>query len=197
MDRLNVPVSTVYQADLDVEDLQPSGPANRGPASRLLRTQNTAANHLGLPLPSGSIAVFGPLGGKHLLEHQSNVRDTAVNEDVEIDLGSSSDVQVSAVRETARVDSAHAETLPLVPGVVLRSVKVEDMERVEITNAKSIGIEFELRLRLPDGGQVVRATQAPGAKNGGPLFRLKVPANQTVTLRYQWQRANTRILRTP
>jgi hypothetical protein len=197
MDRLNVPVSTVYQADLDVEDVQPSSPADRGPADRLLRTQNTAANHLGLALPSGSIAVFGRLGGKQLLEHQSDLRDTAVNEDVEIDLGSSSDVQVSAVRETTRVDSAHADMLPLVPGVVLRSVKVEDMERVEIANAKPIGIEFELRLRLPDGGQVVRATQAPGAKNGRPLFRLKVPANQTITLRYQWQRANTRILRTP
>jgi hypothetical protein len=192
LDRAAVPVSLVYGADLSVEDADQSGPAHR-----LLRTMNTAANHLGLPLPSGTVAVFGSHEGARLLEHESGVRDTAVNEEVEIDMGSSADVQVTRVREKISVDSAHAETLPLVPGVVLRSVKALNTERVAISNAKATDIEFEFRLRLPPGGQVVRASHAPGAKNGRPLFRLRVPANQSVTLRYQWQRAETRILRTP
>jgi hypothetical protein len=192
MDRAKVPVRTVYGADVGAE-----GPGFSGPGYRLLRTMNTAANQLGLPLPSGTVAVFAPHGEANLLEHESGVRDTAVDEEVEINLGSSSDVQISVDREKTSVDTAHAEQLPLVPGVVLRSVKIEDTERVEISNAKAADIEFELRLRLPAGGQVVRASHALGAKNGRPLFRLKVPANQTVTLRYQWQRADTQILRTP
>jgi hypothetical protein len=192
MDRVSVPVRTVYGADFFVGDADQSGPGHR-----LLRTMNTAANHLGLPLPSGTVAVFGSHDGERLLEHESGVRDTAVNEEVEIDMGSSADVQVSATREKIAVDSAHAETLPLVPGVVLRSVKALDTERVDISNAKATDIEFELRLRLPQGGQIIRANRVPGAKNGRPIFRLKVPANQSVTLRYQWQRADTRILRTP
>ncbi|HEY2678433.1 MAG TPA: hypothetical protein VGI65_15775 [Steroidobacteraceae bacterium] len=191
MDRLDVPVSAVYQADLDVEA------DGSVPALRLLRTKNTASNHLGLPLPSGSIAVLGSREGTRLLEHESGIRDTAVDEEVEIGMGASLDVQVSATREKTGVDSAHAETLLLVPGVALRSVKVQDTERVEISNAKASDIDFELMLRLPDGGRVVRASRTPGTKNGRPIFRLKVPAHQTAMLRYQWQRADTRILRTP
>jgi hypothetical protein len=192
MDRAAVPVSTVFGADFSVE-----GAGQSGPGHRLLLTRNTATNHLGLPLPSGTVAVFGVHDGARLLEHESGVRDTAVDEDVEIDMGSSADVQVSIVREETSLDSAHAELLPLVPGAVLRSVKALETERVDISNAKPADIEFELRLRLPQGGQVVRASHALGAKNGRPIFRLKVPANQSVTLRYQWQRADTRILRTP
>jgi hypothetical protein len=191
MDRSNVPVSTLYQADIE------AGATDSGTAHRLLRTKNTTANQLGLPLPSGSIAVFSAHDGARLLEHESRIGDTAVDEEVEIDLGTSSDVQVSVAHEKSGVDSSHDETLPLVPGVALRSVKVLETERVEISNAKATGIDFELRLQLPDGGRVVRASRAPGTKNGRPIFRLKVPAHQTVTLRYQWQRADTRILRTP
>ncbi len=192
MDRAKVPVSTVYGADLSVEEADQSGPGHR-----LLRTKNTVANHLGLPLPSGTVAVFGSHEGARLLEHESGVRDTAVNEEVEIDMGSSADVQVSLVREKTSVDSGHAEMLPLVPGVVLRSVKALDTQRVDISNAQATDIEFELRLQLPEGGRIVRANRALGAKNGRPIFRLKVPANQSVTLRYQWQRADPLILRTP
>jgi hypothetical protein len=192
MDRGDVPVATVYQADIDAQRIE-----GAGPAQRLLRTKNSAANHLGLPLPSGSIAVFSSRGGARLLQRESGIHDTAVDEDLEIDAGFSPDVRVSTAREKTGVDSAHAETLPLIPGVSLRSVKVEDTVRVEVSNAKASGIDFELRLKLPDGAQLVRASRTPGTKNGRPIFRLQVPANQTVTFRYQWQRADTRILRTP
>ena len=192
MDRSNVPVTIVYGADLALEAQGPSAPAHR-----LLRTKNTAANHLGLPLPSGNVAVFSAAGGRNLLQNEAALRDIAVNEEVEIDLGESPDVQVSATDEETSVDSAHARLLPLVPGVSLRTAEVEDTQRVEISNALARGIEFELRLLLPDGAQVVRASHALSTKNGRPLFRFKVPANQSVTLHYQWQVADTRILRTP
>jgi hypothetical protein len=163
----------------------------------LLRTKNTIANHLGLPLPSGQVAVFDSYNGERLLEHESGLRDTAVDEEVEIDMGSSSDVQVSVTPEKIQVDSAQATLLPLLPGVSLRSVKVDDVQRVEVSNARAAAIEFELRLRLPEGARIVRADHPLGAKNGRPIFRFKVPANQSVAVRFQTQGIGDGILRTP
>ncbi|HEY0800554.1 MAG TPA: hypothetical protein VGD54_06900, partial [Steroidobacteraceae bacterium] len=114
MDRERIPVNTVYAVMLGEDDQDTSVPAHR-----LLRTKNTTANHLGLPLPSGSVAVFAPHHGGKLLERESGVRDIAVNEEVEIDAGLSVDVQVTAVDQETRVDSAHDKMLPLVAGVRL------------------------------------------------------------------------------
>jgi hypothetical protein len=158
LDRLAIPVSFVYGADLEANQ-----PTASVPASRLLRTQNTAANHLGLPLPSGRIAVFVTRGGGKLLQHESGMRDLAVGEEVEINMGDSRDVEVTSVKESSSSD------------------------RVDVTNARPAEIRFELRLQLPEGGRVVRADHPMASKNGRPIFRLTVPANQTVTLRYQWE----------
>jgi hypothetical protein len=198
MDQSGVPINTVY----DAEAATYRGPGSSGgpessAAHRLLRTKNTAANHLGLPLPSGSVAVFGSYNGERMLQHESGLRDIAVDEEVEIDMGESSDVQVSMKPEETHVDSTHAALVPLVPGVALRSVKVGEVERVEISNARAAEIDFELRLSLPAGARIVRADHPLGTKNGRPIFRLKVPANQTVTVRFQTQGIGDGILRTP
>src|SRR5258708_5582074 len=192
MDRSAIPVSTIYGVDLSTQTLQPLGAAHRW-----LRTKNSLANHLGLPLPSGTVAVFVGHEGDRLLLHESGMRDIAVDEEVEIDLGESPDVQVSETREATSIDAAHAKLLPLVPGMALRSVKVEDVRRVEVSNARAAGIDFELRLRLPEGARIVRADHSVGAKNGRPIFRLKVPANETVPVRFQTQGGGAGILRTP
>src|SRR5882757_586508 len=112
MDQSGIPVTTIYGLDLDVEE----DDAVSTPAHRLLRTKNSAANHLGLPLPSGGVAVFGAVGGQRLLEHESDLRDTAADEEVEINMGDSPDVQVTANKEKASIDRAPG-LLPLVPGV--------------------------------------------------------------------------------
>jgi hypothetical protein len=192
MDRSSIPVNTVYGADVDVDE----DDAAPTPAQRLLRTKNTAANHLGLPLPSGSVAVFGAVGGQRLLEHETGLRDTATDEEVEINLGESPDVQVAAKKEKVSIDPA-PDMLPLVPGVSQRSVKIGTANRVAVSNALASSIEFELRLQLEAGARVVRADHALGAKNGRPIFRLQVPAHQTVTVRYQIQHTDERILQTP
>jgi hypothetical protein len=116
---------------------------------------------------------------------------------VEVDLGESPYVQVSETHEATSMDSVHAKLLPLVPGMSLRSVKVDGVQRVEVANARTAGIDFELRLRIPEGARVVRADHPLGAKNGRPIFRFKVPANQTVTVRFQTQGTGDGILRTP
>jgi hypothetical protein len=165
LDRLSIPITQAYGADLAAGET-----ATAVPAHLLLRTMNTAANHLGLPLPSGHVAVFAVRDGAALLQQESNLRDLAIEEEVEIDMGVSSDVQVTVVKERTGSDSA----------------KVADANRVDISNARGTEIQFELRLRLPEGSRIVRADHSVGTKNGRPIFRLTIPANGTVTLRYQW-----------
>jgi hypothetical protein len=192
MDRSAIPVSTIYGVDFSTQTPEPTGPAHRW-----LRTKNSLANHLGLPLPSGTVAVFADHEGDRLLQHESGMRDIAVDEEVEIDLGESPDVQVSATHEATSIDAAHAKLLPLVSGMTLRAVKVDAVRRVEVSNARAAGIDFELRLRLPEGARIVRADHSVGAKNGRPIFRLEVPANETVAVRFQTQGIGDGILRTP
>jgi hypothetical protein len=155
LDRAAIPVALVYGADLAANRAAPPAPA-----SLLLRTKNDAANHLGLPLPSGRIAVFAVRADARLLLHESAVRDLAVGEEVEISLGKSADVQVTA-----------------------------EAGRVDISNARSEDIPFELRLQMPQGSRIVRADHALGAKNGRPIFRLTIPARATVSVRYEIKHA--------
>jgi hypothetical protein len=184
LDRLTIPVTWTYSANLAVDNAAASAPA-----SLLLRTMNNPANHLGLPLPSGRIAVFAARGAEKLLQRESGMRDLAVDEEVEINMGDSPDVQVTAVKERTTIDPDRTQSLPLVPGVLMRrSAQVDDIRRVDVSNARAAEIQFELRLRLPEGGRVVRADHPLGTKNGRPIFRLTIPANETVTLRYQTQR---------
>jgi hypothetical protein len=190
LDQSAVPVTFVYRADLFDEADGVSLAANL-----LLRTKNDAAHHLGLPLPSGHAAIFASDGDARVLVGESDVRDLALDEDVEWDLGSRTDVQVKAVKERTSIDTAHAKVLPLVPGVSLRSVGVSDGERVEITNGRSSDIQFELRLQLPDGAGVVRADHALVTKNGRPMFSLTIPANGAVTVRYQVKHTANRLIR--
>jgi hypothetical protein len=164
MDRGHIPIARVYGADLAADESAPSTPAHL-----LLRTANSTANHLGLPLPSGHIAVFATRSGEKLLLHESGIQDRAVDEEVEIDLGDSPDVQVTAERETAAV----------------RSRTQEHAMRVDISNARPTDVNFELRLRMRAGGRVVHADHPVGAKNGRPLFHLAIPANGSATVRYQ------------
>jgi hypothetical protein len=165
MDRLAIPIARVYGADLAADESAASMPAHL-----LLRTANSTANHLGLPLPSGHIAVFATSSGEKLLLHESDIKDRAVDEEVEIDLGDSPDVQVTVERETATAGPAQTQTHAV---------------RVTITNARPADIDFELRLQIRAGGRVVHADRPVGNRNGRPLLRLIIPANGSVTVRYQ------------
>jgi hypothetical protein len=164
MDRLSIPVVRVYGADLPGDESAPPVSAHL-----LLRTLNSTANHLGLPLPSGRIAVFAAGSGETLLLHESDIQDRAVDEEVEIDLGDSPDVQVTVEKETT-TGPARAQMHAI---------------RVDITNARPADIHFELRLQVPAGGRIVHADHPVETRNGRPIFRLAIPANGSVTLRYQ------------
>lgn len=181
LDRRDVPVELFYGADLS---------ANQDVASfaaqRTLRTKNDAAHHLGLPLPSGQVATFATGNDSTLLLDEVPLRDIAVNEDVEIGVGTSADVQVSAVREQTNVSPRKAMEPPLLRGILrFSSAVVDDISRVEIHNAGRSAIHFELRLRLNEGTQLIRAEPTPMSRDGRPLFKVVVPANGSAVVRYQ------------
>jgi len=165
LDRDGIPVTTVYDVILAAGDRAASRPAQR-----LLRTVNTTANHLGLPLPSGRIAVFATQRGEKLLEHESGIRDLAVAEELEINMGESPDVRVESTR-------------------------LDDAMHVDITNARAAAIQFELRLQLPPGDRVVGADHPFSMKDGRPIFRLAIPADETLTLQYRTQHTTAQLRR--
>ena len=126
------------------------------------------------------------------------MRDLAQNEEVEIDMGSSKEVQVRAVTDEQSIDAARTRTIPLVPGrFSLRNSAVNLARRVEISNAHNAPVNFELLLQLQEGVQVIRADHPLGTKNGAPMIRLSIPANSMATVRFQTAYARTRVTAPP
>lgn len=182
LDRTAIPIATVYRAALTADEARSSFAAER-----VLRTVNDKAHHLGLPLPSGSIAVFALRDRQRLLLHESSLRDLAVNEELEIDMGSSADVQVAVVHETVGIGAVQEQPLPRVPGATPRRSGREQLERVRIGNSHAAPIQMELAVQLYEGAQVIRADHPLATRNGRPIFRMTIPALGSSTLRYQIQ----------
>lgn len=163
LDRHDVPVHLFYGADLAADATVPAFAARRK-----LRTTNDAAHHLGLPLPSGEVAAFVQHGAERVLLAEAPLRDVATNEDFEIDLGASADVEVEATREREQI--GYRTTL--------------DHNRVDVTNGRAETVDFELRLYLDAGVQLRSADHAIGTRDGRPLFKLEIPARGRASVQY-------------
>jgi hypothetical protein len=71
------------------------------------------------------------------------------------------------------------------PGVNAGTRTLEQINRIELTNAKPYDVTVEVRLYLQAGAEMIRADAPYGQKNGRPIFRLTLPANDSLTVRYQ------------
>jgi len=181
LDRQGIRVETFYRADLDANTQ-----ALQTAARRMLRSRNDEAHHLGLPLPSGRIAVNSIRNGELLLLSEAPMRDVARDETLEVDLGDSADVQTRAEHHQTQLDERRVQEFPLLPGVMhLRSAVVDDTSSIEISNARPSAADIEIHLHMPDGMQLIAAQPAPASAGAQPLFRLRVPANGRVIVRYQ------------
>jgi hypothetical protein len=184
LDRRDIPVELFYGADL-IGNTMTAPTAAR----KTIRTRNDPAHHLGLPLPSGQVSSFITGNGATLLLDEVPMRDTAVDEEIELNVGTTPDVQVKSVKEKTNIYTRP----PFLEGVVrFKSSLVDEINRIDIQNSTPAEIKVELRLQLPDGTQVIAADAATGRSGSRTIFKLPVPPNRTATVRYQTEHISMR-----
>ncbi len=167
---VTLPTSVWYRAD------------ERRNAEVLLRTRNDKAHQLGLPLPAGAFLIEQAHAGRMMLVGEPDLRDTAEDEKVELRLGEAPDVNL---RRTVLHSDSPPDLLAGLSDMLTTRVKQgKQVERVEIANAGSAPISFELKYDVSGSQRLDQADHPLDKEDGHPIFRLTVPANQTVTLHY-------------
>ncbi len=149
--RESVPFTRFYAATVESWG---DGEGSR-PLAIMLRVQNRVKDGLGLPLPSGSVAVMQRRGeGDDLLLADSQVADRAVGEKVEIAAGSSDQVRLESVLEEVEGKGGWL--------------------RLTLTNALDREAPVEIMVPAIDG--YVLKDSGLKAKDGGWLWAVSVPA---------------------
>ena len=185
LDKMAVPVAKIYEQEFFSDETY----AEAMTVPILLRTTNDQKHGLGVPLPSGRVAVFETAGSgaraQRLLNGAATLRDIAVNEETEFRLEAGG-ADVRATQFIEQRVATGASPLRMLPGPGIRDgYRYDNTSRIDLTNARPNAVQVEVRLALKDNQRLVRADQPVGAKNGRPIFRVTVPANGSVTIRYQ------------
>jgi len=185
LDRSAVTIAKIYEADLYANE-----PSEFQPVPVLLRTQNDTKNNLGLPLPSGRVALFELAGAsasaQRLLSGETDLRDIAVNEETEFRFEGGAAVQFRQIDESREIEEFPGPPPPFLPGNNGRNTpRLDEISRIELTNAHPHAIQVEVRLSLDDDQRLVKADRPAAQKNGRPIFRVTVRANGSVQIRYQ------------
>lgn len=124
-----------------------------------LRTRNTAARGLGVPLPAGSVVVFE---GERLLG-EGHVDDRAIGEKVEVALGEAPSVRIDL--DYDQID------------------KRQRAYHLIVANDRAVPIRYEGRIALDDGERI--GSKARLARTAGSaIWTTIVPANGRATLDY-------------
>ena len=146
-------------------------------AGIMLRMKNLKTRGLGLPMPSGSVAVFEQAQLRPMLVGEPRLDDTAVGREVELEVGTSPDV-------------TYTQT-------VVATIKDKDGDerpsryRLEISNARATPATVEVEMRLYGDYRLVKPSRKLGTKNGRNFWRAVVPANGRLALDYTIERTRT------
>lgn len=139
-----------------------------------LRMKNLKPRGLGLPLPSGTVAMFETVRDRPMMVGEPYLGDTAVGEDVELEVGDSPDV-------------TYTQTLVSeVKGD--RDRKTPRRFKIELANARSSLSTVEVELRVFGEERLVKPSHRLGIKNGRNFWKAVVPANGRETLTYTIER---------
>jgi hypothetical protein len=128
-------------------------------------TRNRDKERLGLPLPAGRVAFYESHAGRRVLVGSGEIDDIAVGEPLRLETGVSSDVISKVVRE--------------------REGPQWDEFRVTLTNAKPYPVEAEIELWTWSELPIEAIGKKLGERDGHPLWRVRVPANGSASLRYR------------
>jgi len=131
------------------------------PASRVLATVNDKEHGLGVALPTGAITVFEPSPVGDLFIGEKQLRDYAAGQDVEIEMGQSSQVFAACEVMGREPDFEHGEVVSM---------------RATLTNANRA--EAKVRFSLGGaGGHEIGGIRGVKVKDGERIVELTVPAN--------------------
>jgi len=139
----------------------------------LLVTKNDKEHGLGVALPQGGLTVFEPSSAGELLVGEDSLRDYAVGQDVEIELGQSAQVFGECSR-TVETDPSPREP-GKAPWVAMKLV---------LSNANSGRIAVRVELGAASQWEV-RGLRKTGLKDGNRIVELDVPANGTRELTFE------------
>jgi hypothetical protein len=171
-----VKVERLYslQIEADREQLESE------PVSLMLRSKNNKEKGLGLPLPSGSVAVFEPVDGQSLLAGETSIGDLALEDDVELQFGESTDVRYTQRRLSAKRRDDGRD--------VSRRAKFE----IELTNGRRERARVEVGLRLYDDWDFATSSSRLKMVKGRKTWAVEVPANGRAKLTYTLARPKPR-----
>ncbi|MGE5561843.1 MAG: DUF4139 domain-containing protein [Bacillota bacterium] len=155
MKQPSVRVTTVLRYDVRL------GAFGDEPLQRVLITRNRASEGLGLPLPAGNIALFGRRDGHRILIGEGRIHDYTLGEKVEIPVGTATGARIRQAIERRAGDGEDEFHVTLTND--LPSPQVAEVRLAGLAEARGVN------LASPDGGKVWRVT---------------VPANGSVELRY-------------
>lgn len=151
-----VKVERLYAAVIGGND----GAGESRPMTVRLRLRNRKEDGLGLPMPSGGVALFEEAGGMRLLAGEAAIGDKAVDERIDYDIAQSPDVRIAVTRAP-------------------RGAKARRWE-VVLANARPFPITAEVT--IPHD-----MTPRPAAmerRGAGWIWRVTVPAADTARLSY-------------
>jgi hypothetical protein len=154
--RTGVAVRQVYRQRLD--------PGQAGdapvPAQWMLLTRNRSAEGLGLPLPAGRLLLFGAGAARPVMLGVGSIRDHAIGEEVELPFGPAIGI-FTTLRRLSDND-----------GVTSWELIVSSDQRRRVA--------FEAELAFTD----VRSRTRLETRGGMSLWRVRLPANGSATLRF-------------
>jgi hypothetical protein len=157
--RPSVEVETVYRRRFGA-----AAPGQFVPARRVLVSRNRANEGLGIPLPAGGLVLFAMAGDRPILVGQGSLGDRAVGEDVEIDIG-----PAGGVGSTLRT--------------IAEGPRRNDYE-LTVSNDQPRQVMFEAEFDVTMNA--FRSDARVTTRDGRPLWRVRIPANGTATLRYSY-----------
>jgi hypothetical protein len=139
-----------------------------------IRMKNLKARGLGIPLPSGTVAIFETVDHRPMLVGEPRMPDNAVGEDVELEVGESPDVTYTQKPIGEGDDDKDGN-------------ERARQYRLEISNARSVPGSVEVELRTFGDYRIAKPSRSLGVKNGRAFWKAKVPANGRTSLTYTVQ----------
>jgi hypothetical protein len=162
--RENVPFDRLYAACLGIGSVQ-----DPKPASIMMRMKNVKEKGLGLPLPSGGVAIFEQPSSRPMLAGEARIKDTAIGEEIELIAGSSAQVQVTQRQTDGGKDD---DVFPR-------------RYAIDISNANAVPATVEIAFIRSDGSlRLISPSHKLGTRNGRIVWTAKIPANGRATLAY-------------